>query len=160
MIEDALLALQNLPVSWAIVDNLWIFPALESAHVIAAALVMGAIAMLDLRLLWAASRNRPVSVLSAEILPVVWAAFAVAVLTGALMFMSAATHYAVNGPFLAKMVLLALAGVNMAAFHRLTSRRARERDTGSTAWEARLAGALSLLLWTGVIVTGRWIAFG
>lgn len=159
MIEDALLWLQNTPLSWAIGDSLWLFPALEGAHVIAAALVFGAIAFLDLRLVYAASRARPVSVLSAEILPLVWVAFAVAVLTGGLMFVSAAAHYGENGPFLIKMGLLLLAGANMAAFHRLMARRAHEWDAGPPPAAARLAGALSLLLWLGVIVTGRWIGF-
>lgn len=158
--ETILRWIQDLPVSRFVSQSTWWFPGLEAAHVIAAALVVGAIAMLDLRLLWAASRERAVSALSAEVLPFVWLAFATAVVTGGLLFMSSATHYGVNGPFLYKMGLLVLAGANMAAFHLLTARRAHEWDAGRPpAWQARLAGALSLLFWTAVIICGRWIGF-
>lgn len=152
--------LQNLPVSTAIAEAAWYFPWLEAAHVIAAASVAGAIAWLDLRLIWAASRERAISALSAEVLPFVWAMFAVAFVTGLLLALSAATHYGTNFAFLLKMGLLLLAGANMAAFHLLTSKRAHEWDEGRPpAWEARLAGGLSLVFWFGVIFCGRWIGF-
>lgn len=158
--EAFLRAVQDLPLSRFISGSIWWFPGLEAAHVIAAALVVGTIAMLDLRLIYAASRERAVSALSAEILPFVWIAFAAAMVTGVLLFMSGATQYGVNAPFLAKMGLLVLAGLNMGAFHLLTARRAHEWDAGRPpAWGARLAGALSLLFWIGVIVCGRWIGF-
>ena len=158
--ESILRAIQDLPLSRFIGQSVWWFPGLEAAHVIAAAIVVGCIAMLDLRLLWAASRERAVSTLSAEVLPFVWAAFAAAFITGLLLFMSAATRYGVNEPFLAKMALLLLAGLNMAAFHLLTAKRAHEWDEGRPpVWQARLAGGLSLLFWVGVIICGRWIGF-
>ena len=158
--QNVLRALQDLPPSRFIAEGAWWFPGLEATHVITAALVVGSIAMLDLRLLYAASRERAVSALSAEVLPYVWGAFAAAVVTGGLLFMSAATHYGANWPFLAKMALLLLAGVNMAVFHRLTAKSAHEWDIGrSPAWEAKAAGALSMIFWIGVIICGRWIGF-
>ncbi len=160
MYETILETLQNLPISTAIAEAAWYFPWLEAVHVIAAALVVGVIAWLDLRLIWAASRERAVSVLSAEVLPFVWGAFAVAFITGGLLFLSAATRYGTNFPFLLKMGLLVLAGANMAAFHALTAKRAHEWDEGRPpAWEARLAGGLSLIFWVGVVYCGRWIGF-
>lgn len=152
--------IQNLPLSEAIAVGAWWFPLLEAIHVIAVALVVGAIATLDLRLIYVSSRERSVSLMSAEVLPWVWGAFVLASISGGLLFMSAATRYGTNGPFLIKMALLLLAGINMAVFHRLAWRRVHEWDQGRPpAWEARLAGGLSLVFWLGVVFCGRWIGF-
>ncbi len=158
--QEMLEAIQATPLAQEIRLNLWYFPSLEAAHIIAAAATMGCIAMLDLRLLWAVSRRRAVSAVSAEVLPLVWGAFVIAIITGALLFISDAARYGASMVFLIKMGLLVLAGLNMAAFHLLTARTMPEWDSGRPpAAAARLAGGLSLLLWTGVIVFGRWIGF-
>ena len=78
----------DLPIADHIRSNGLAFPWLESVHVLAITLVLGSIAVADLRLLGVASVKRPVSQLLHEVLPVTWVAFAVALLTGLLMFTS------------------------------------------------------------------------
>ena len=143
----------------AITESTWMFPAIEVVHVFAIALVVGSIAMVDLRLLGWSNKNRPVSDLLSQFLPVTWSAFVIAATSGALLFSSHATKYYGDFPFRLKMICLVLAGVNMATFHLLTQRRIADWDIGVTPPGARTAGAISLLLWVTIVAAGRWIGF-
>ena len=152
--------LEESPLGLAITESEWLFPAIETVHVLALALVFGSIAMLDLRLLGVSNRDRGVVQLAEDTLPWTWSAFVVAAITGALMFVSAATSYYDNLPFRIKLVLLALAGLNMAIFHFTAYRAAHDWNfTFPTPQAARIAASLSLLFWIGVVVAGRWIGF-
>ena len=152
--------LENTPLATFIAQSTWAFPTVETIHVFALVIVVGSIAIVDLRLLSVASRNRSVSQLSNDVLPVTWTCFCLAALTGALLFSSKASHYLGNWPFRIKMALLALAGLNMLVFHFMTYRSVHVWDDADRAPSAaRLAGAMSLAFWIGVVVFGRWIGF-
>jgi hypothetical protein len=128
--------------------------------VLAITLVIGSISVVDLRLLGWASVDRAVTRLTRQVLPCTWAAFTVALITGAALFSSNAVNYAHNFYFQGKMVLLFLAGINMLVFHLLTGRDIGRWDTRSPPpLAARFAGAASLILWIGVVGFGRWIGF-
>jgi hypothetical protein len=141
-------------------NSLYIFPLLESVHVMALSLVFGTIIVVDLRLLGVASRQRPFERLSSELLKWTWGAFALSALTGAIMFTTNARVYADNTAFRVKLVLLVLAGLNMMAFHLTAGRTVRLWDRQPSAPPlGRIAAVLSLVLWIGVIVAGRVIGF-
>jgi hypothetical protein len=89
-----------------------------------------------------------------------WAAFALAAVTGVLMFMVNAVTYHRNTAFWLKMATIVLAGINMLVFERVTSRSVAKWDQGvMPPPAARLAGAASIVLWVAVIFFGRWIGF-
>src|SRR6202022_3801441 len=94
-------------------DALWLFPLIESTHVIGLTLVFGTIAIIDLRLLGIASTERSFKRMASDILKGTWAAFALTALTGSLMFSTNARVYYHNFFFRTKMSLLVLAGMNM-----------------------------------------------
>jgi hypothetical protein len=137
----------------------WLFPIVETLHVISLAMVFGSIVMVDLRLVGVTSRNSAVSRLSSEVLPYTWGAFICAAVTGALLFVSKAQVYFYNLQFQLKFLCMFLAGVNMAVFHFGAYRHVLEWDRIHPPRAARLAGALSIALWIGVIFFGRWIGF-
>ncbi len=123
-------------------------------------MVFGTIMIIDLRLIGKASMNRTVTGLMGEILPLTWVAFALAVLTGALLFISQPVDYAANTAFRLKMVALAFAGLNMLAFHAGAYRHVATWDALTLPpTRARLAGAVSLTLWIAIIACGRTIGF-
>lgn len=133
-------------------DSVWLYPAVNVAHVLGVALLFGAIAVLDLRLLglWRASS------LDAVARPVRVAGFglAAALLSGVALFAAQATDY-VDNPFLyAKFAAIALALLNLALLHR-SGALARGRETAGL----RAAGGLSLLLWLAAVSLGRLIAY-
>lgn len=152
-------AIEALPLAKAIAGGV-LFPWIESVHVLAAATVVGTVAMVDLRLLGFRAGERGVRRLIAEVLPYTWAAFGLAALTGLLLFSSSATTYAVNLWFQLKFGLLLVAGVNMAWFHLLPYRTVHLWDELiRPPTRARIAGFLSLSIWIGVVACGRWIGF-
>ena len=159
-LKEGLAWLEAQPFATAIAESGWLFPVIEVVHVVALTLVVGSIAMLDLRLLGVSRKDYGVLELASQTLPWTWRAFAVAVITGALMFSSAATSYAANIPFRIKLVLIALAGINMVVFHVTAYRTAhRWNHQIPTPVAARIAGTLSLSFWIGVVFFGRWIGF-
>ena len=160
-IDRALEWLQTTPIPTAIGENEILFPWIESVHVLAIVLVVGTISIVDLRLLGVASRGLAVRSVMREVIPYTWGAFVLAALTGSLMFSSDAVHYAHNRLFQAKLVLLALAGLNMAAFHLVGIRDiARwECEKSPTPMAAKAAAAISLTLWIAVVALGRGIGF-
>ena len=138
----------------------WAFPIIETIHVMALATVYGSIAMVDLRMLGLTSRNERMSKLSAEILPWTWAAFVCAAISGSLLFMSKGETYWNNFETRGKFLCMALAGVNMAIYQFGMHRRVNEWDNSlPPPLSVRMAGALSITLWTGVVFFGRWIGF-
>jgi hypothetical protein len=143
-----------------IAESTWMFPTLETVHVIALVTVLGMIAIVDLRLVGVGSRALAVTKLSKDTLPWVWGAFTLAAITGSLLFISKATSYVVNPYFLWKLVMLSLAGMNMMYFHFFTYRTVEHWDLDpSVPTGAKVAGALSLIFWLAVVFFGRAIGF-
>ena len=153
-------SLEETGLASGIRDSLYFFPILESVHVMALSVVFGTVTIVDLRLLGFASLGRPFARMSRELLRMTWWAFAVAALTGTLMFMTNARVYYNNTPFRLKMVLLGLAGLNMTLFHLTVGRSVARWEKAPTApGIARLTASLSLTLWIAIVFTGRVIGF-
>lgn len=159
LLTPGLEALRDSAFGTWMAESAWAFPALETVHVLAIALVVGTIAQVDLRLLGLVQRQRPVRAVIAELLPYTWAAFALAVPTGLALFSARPVAYLAGWPMRLKLLALLLAGLNMLVFHLVTQRGIAAWDQGRPAPAARLAGALSLLLWVAVVLLGRWIGF-
>jgi len=159
LIREICVRLQETSLATAIRESRWLFPTIETLHVLATGLVVGTITMLDLRLLNLASRDRSVREVSAEVLPWTWASFACAAISGALLFSSDAVKYYGNLQFRAKIMLLLLSGVNTLIFELGTFRSVAAWDRGRTPLAAKLAGGLSLIFWISVVTLGRWIGF-
>ena len=158
---DALLKwLEATRLATGIRESLFVFPLLESAHVIGLALVFGTIAVIDLRLLGAASTERPFKRMASDIMKWTWTAFALTALTGSLMFLTNASVYYHNFYFRTKMALLVLAGINMLSFELTLGRTAHRWDRARSAPGAgRAAAVLSIAIWISVIFAGRLIGF-
>ncbi|MFC5749595.1 DUF6644 family protein [Actinomadura rugatobispora] len=140
-------------------DGRWAYPLTESAHLIGLALMFGAIAVFDLRLL-GFSRRVPVSGLAAQALPWARRGFVLVALSGALLFSANATQVFDNTAFQVKLLLIGAAGLNIFVFHTGVFRDVKDWDTADRApAAARAAAALSLAIWPAVIVCGRLIAY-
>lgn len=141
-------------------ENDVLFPLIESVHVLSICLVVGSILVVDLRLLGLASIQRPLSRVTGGILPLTWSAFAIAATSGLLLFISNAAKYLDNGYFVAKLVLICVAGLNMALFHAISAKDLpRWENEATLPLRAQVAGGLSILLWVSVVTCGRWIGF-
>src|SRR5215469_11431162 len=87
-------------------DSKWLFPAIEAVHIVALALLFGAILMLNLRLLGITLRNKPVSQLARELSPWIFVSLIIILASGVLLFSSEAMKAYASTPFLVKMVFL------------------------------------------------------
>jgi hypothetical protein len=138
----------------------YMFPLVESTHVLALAFSVGTVAWFDMRLLGVWMRHQPVSRVFGDLKPWMLGGFAVMLATGALLFMALATAAYVHPYFRIKVLLLTLAGLNVAVFSLTIDRRRYEWDQAPTPpLRARIAGFVSLLLWAGVIAAGRIMAY-
>ncbi len=138
---------------------LWLYPAVETAHIAGIAVLVGSIAVLDLRLL-GLSRALPVRRLAAHVLPWSAGSFALIVPSGLAMFIAHAGDFIANPVFALKVCLILAAGVNAAVFHAGVFRGAARWDVDAMPpLAARLAAGLSLLLWLSVIACGRLLAY-
>ena len=152
--------LENSALGQYIAASSWAFPTIETVHVISIVTVVGTIAVMDLRLIGAASKQCAVTEMSRDTLTWTWGAFVLAMLSGGLLFISKATTYMVNPFFLWKMVLILLAGINMAIFHVFTWRTVKSWDSDCEVPRAgKIAGGLSLGLWVVVVFIARAIGF-
>src|SRR5262249_11519015 len=131
----------------------WAFPVVQSLHFIGFALSIGTIAMVDLRLLGLGMRRQTATELASDLNRWTLIGIAVMLITGPLMFSADAVRYHVNPSFQFKMYCLMAALM----FHFTVHRWAVRPDASPVL--TKTAGALSLLLWTGVVAGGRMIAF-
>lgn len=157
MLNEFWLWLEYLPIAGHIGATWW-FPFMESIHVVSITLMLGAILMLDLRVLGLAANGYTVSRMSKELVPWSAAAFLVATLTGVAMFITRASAHVLNPAFQIKMLLILVAGINIAIFHFRIFRTVSQWDTATqTPSPARMVAGASLLLWCGVMLAGRWV---
>ena len=136
-IESSELAFQIGATAW--------FPLLESLHVLGLALLLGSLLMIDLRLVGLVARDQEPAGLAAGMMVWVWSGFVMVIVTGTGMFISRPSAYAANPAFQIKLALLLLVGANLVGYRALL------------LVPARLAGSLSLTLWIGIVLAGRWI---
>jgi len=160
-IDRALEWLQDSRIASTIAENDILFPWIESVHVLAVVLVVGTISIVDLRLLGVASLDISARRLTRDIIPYTWGAFAVAAVTGSLMFSSDAVHYAHNRLFQVKLVMLVLAGLNMSVFHLFGERDIERWDApgATTPTAAKAAAVISLVAWVAIVSLGRGTGF-
>jgi hypothetical protein len=152
--------LEETSIGASVRQSLWLFPAIETVHLLGMAALLGTIVAFDLRLMGLAMRREPVSMLSRRLLPWAWVGFAAQVATGALLFASEAVKMYANPAFRLKMLLIALAGVHALIFHFTAHRSVSVWDESRVLPAgARIAGLVSILLWIGVVAAGRWIGF-
>jgi hypothetical protein len=138
----------------------WIFPIVETLHVLCLVTVFGSIALVDVRLIGVSARNVPFSKLYRELVPWTWWAFLGSAIFGTALASGKIEDYVRSPQFITKFVLMGLAGVNLLIFHFGALRKVADWDsTLPVPMAARLAGLLSLCLWVGVIFTGRWVGF-
>jgi hypothetical protein len=147
-------------VGMEIRQSLWLFPAIETVHLLGMAALVGTIGVLDLRLLGWVARGQPASQMAARLIPWAWFGFVAQVITGGLLFSSEAVKIYGNPAFRLKMLLLLLAGLQAVIFQTVISGKLAAWDEReSLPVLAKVAGLSSILLWVAIVTAGRFIGF-
>ena len=151
--------LQDVGIAVAMRESLWLYPAVQTLHILGFVVLVGSVVMFDLRLL-GLSRRIPVRLLAAHLLPWSLVSLLLIVPTGLLLFLTEAGTLISNRAFLVKMILLMTAASNASAFHLGTFRSAAAWDiTVAAPVAAKLHAVASLLIWAAVLTCGRAIAY-
>lgn len=138
----------------------WIIPSVQTVHILAIAALFSSVLLVDLRLLGAFQRREPLLAVVQRFLHWMWYVLAVLFVSGTLLIVGEPDRSLTNPAFGIKMALLLVVVL-------LTLLIARPLRRNATFWEsspgrralAGVIGACSLLLWSGVIFAGRWIAY-
>lgn len=144
-------AIEQLDAVRALKGSFFVYPVISALHILGMGILLTGVLLMDLRLL-GMFRSLPDQPFIALIRRVTLVGFALAVLTGLTLFTVRAGDYAAMPLFWFKLGLIVVAGVNLAAFIALDRR-------GTSQGMLRLSGALSLLLWLGVLLAGRFLGF-
>jgi hypothetical protein len=146
------------PLSQVFQSTDWLVPTVQTIHILAVALIAGAVLMINLRLLGWSNRDQSVERVCARFLPFIWWPLLVLLATGTVMIIGEPARSLQNPVFQLKVTLIVIAlvatGILQVSVHR-PPRFATAHGRG-----AAVAIALfSALLWGGIIVAGRWIAY-
>ena len=137
------------PLLWAV---------LETLHFLGLSLLIGTIGLFDFRLLGMA-KGLPPGLLS-RLIPWGIAGFGLNVITGILFFVGEPKNYVYNPAFYFKMTFVVLAGINVLVFYLTLAKKVEALGPGDDApLGAKVVGAVSLLLWIGVMSAGRLLTF-
>jgi hypothetical protein len=146
--------------SVALHESLYMYPLIETVHVLSLLLFVGTVMFVDLRLLGLVFRVVPVSQLMSRLLPWTIAGFVIISVSGVLLFYAIPVRTYSSIFFRLKLIMLVAAGINLGLFHLRMKRDGLPWDRDSRPpLRARVAGAVSLFSWAGVIVMGRMIAY-
>lgn len=151
----------NLPGTVYLRESLYGFPILMTAHVLAMCLFLGLVIMMDLRLVGIGNRRTSFTSLQTALFPWQMAGMVLVSITGLALFYAQPLLYFGKALFWTKMALLVVAGVNALAFHFTTYPSAATWDVPAARppSTARTAGVVSLVVWAGVLVFGRLVAY-
>jgi hypothetical protein len=148
--------------SWSVAlhQSIWVYPIIESVHVLTLCLFLGLALMLDLRLVGVSLKRIPVTEVANRLLPWTVLGFIVMVTTGVLLFYGIPLRTYRNIFFRLKIAMLILAGLNVWYFHTGIYKKVAVWDMDERPpAKARMAGSVSLALWAGIVVGGRFIAY-
>lgn len=149
--------LSHTAASTMIATKPWIIPAVQTVHIMAVTVVMAPMMMLDLRMMGVAGRRQSISEMADRLIPPVWIALCVLLLTGIILTVGEPARELTSNAFRLKMVLVVLVSlITFFAHHKIKE--------NPTFWEERRSAAIaiavvSLLMWLSIATAGRWIAY-
>lgn len=152
--------LSQTPISLLFQTVVWIIPTIQIVHILAIAIVMSSVIMVDLRLMGLIGRSQSISSIARRFIPWVWGALVVLLLTGSVLITAEPRRDLLNPVFRAKIVLILAAIVITAAFQGVVRRNMEFWDASPNRRAGAMATAIvSLLIWFAIVGCGRWIAY-
>jgi len=147
---------ENTALGEAIRDSFWLFPVIESFHLLALALLGGLVLMVNLSLLGFGLGRKPAAQIWRDARPWLAGSLAVMIVSGVLLFTSEAIKLYYHEAFWVKMTALAL---SIAFTYTVQRRTATAAPESVSVMRSRVVAVISLVLWSAVGAGGRWIGF-
>jgi hypothetical protein len=147
-------------LSLAIRKSVWLIPTIQISHIVAITMIVTAAVMIGARIAGLAGRTQTMHETAQRFLPWIWAALALLAPTGIILIIAEPQRTLGNVTFWWKMAMLLVAVGLTAAFQAsLRHDPAAWEDQGQRAGARRIFAASSILIWLGIIATGRLIAY-
>jgi hypothetical protein len=147
-------------VSIGLHESFYMYNWIETTHVLTLMVSLGMLILIDMRMLGWVLTSVPASRIAARLNRPMWLGFTIMIVTGTLLFTAIPVRTTQSLWFRIKMILLIAAAINAWLFHRHMNRSVGTWDTAAVPpRRTRVAAALSLTLWAGVVITGRFIAY-
>ena len=141
-------------------ESFYLYNWIETTHVLTLAVFLGMLFFIDMRMLGYAMTNVPASRIADRLNIPMLIGFAVMIITGLLLYYAVPDRTTQSIWFRIKMVLLIGAGINAWLFHKRMKESVSTWDTDrKPPSRIRRGAAISLVLWAGVVITGRLIAY-
>jgi hypothetical protein len=137
-----------------LIKQSWLFPVIQSIHIIGLTILVGTITLVDLRLLGISMRRHDIPNLAAALASWTSVGLLTVIVTGPLLFGADIGRYLKNPAFILKMALLAAALAGHFTLHRSVVRNAAV----PVPPRQKAIAVLSLILWSAVVLAGRAIA--
>ena len=152
--------LSQTAVSQFIQNILWIIPAVQTVHILAIAVVLSSVAMIDLRILGLAGKNQPMVEVADRFVPWLWVALVVLTISGATLVAGEPGRSLTNPAFQLKMAMLLCAIAVTATFQVTVHRNVRTWSASAgPGLGVRVFAVATFCLWIAIAVAGRWIAY-
>lgn len=153
-------SLQSIDFLTALRESALVYPVVLSTHLACIAVFGGMILMTDLRLLGLTFKSLTITEVVTSLRPWKRLGGVIMITMGLLLATSEAVKYAPNPYFWTKMTILALIGVHALVFRPIVYNKTEELDRSPVPpTRAKLAGGISLVLWCGMFIMGRLIAY-
>ncbi|HEY9182455.1 MAG TPA: hypothetical protein VIQ99_04595 [Gammaproteobacteria bacterium] len=149
--------MQGTWVGVLVAESLWGYPLLETIHTIGMAMLIGALGLVNLRVLGYKPELPLIG--TRDLLPLAWAGFTLNAISGSLLFTSDAVYFFESYTFRIKIVLIVLAGINAALLGRRVFREAAGAPPVSVDTGTKWIAATSLVFWIAAVCAGRLIAY-
>ena len=137
-------------------NTVWVIPMVQSVHILAVAVVMSSVLMMDLRLLGVVGRGASMAELERRFLPPVWIALGVLLVSGIVLIIGEPRRELLNDVFRLKMLMVIIV-TGLTLF--LRDRVAASPSAGAPTVPIKLAALISLMFWLSILTAGRWIAY-
>jgi len=147
--------IEHIPWVAHIGSTAWLYSSISVIHYFTLFVLVGTSILVDLRVLGLAARKQPVTKFASQIFPWMWTAFWLAIVSGFLMFATAAGDFLPDHIFQIKMAVILAAVIFVILVQRNIPRWG---DLPSIPAGAKVVAWLSLILWIGAILAGVDIA--
>jgi hypothetical protein len=160
MIGEWLAALEATGLARELRDSVFVYPLVNAGHIAGVALLVGSIIPLDLRLV-CAWRSVPLGPIWHVLTRTAGAGLVLAIVFGALLFVTRATEYAASSLFIAKMAVVGAGIVNALALRLIAPMQLRDMRSVNAQPPRRLqiAGGFSLFAWLTALTLGRLVGY-
>jgi len=147
--------LENTSLGLAVQDNFWVVPAMQTVHILAISALLLAMLMIDLRVLGIHGKSDSISVVISRYINLIWFALPILLISGSILIVGEPARSLANSSFQLKMILLLLAIITTLQIQKIGLRDLPfESDR-----KINMLAIFSLLLWFGIVASGRWIAY-